>query len=167
MNTVDYFRPWRSRPAPSLTVLQKQWLTRPGALTAALRELGKLELRVLAEYPAGARPDEANRLLLTQQSPVWVREIVMVVAQRECVVARSVTPLQASHGVWQGVRKLRNRPLADILYDDVAIVRSNFEVAQLHRQTPLFKTVTRLHTHSLQRPLARQPLLARQFRSRR
>ncbi|MDP4836275.1 MAG: chorismate lyase [Burkholderiales bacterium] len=161
MNTVDYFRPWRSRPAPSLTVLQKQWLTRPGALTAALRELGKLELRVLAEYPAGARPDEAHRLLLTQQSPVWVREIVMVVAQRECVVARSVTPLQASHGVWQGVRKLRNRPLADILYDDVAIVRSNFEVAQLHRQTPLFKTVTRLHTHSLQRPLARQPLLAR------
>jgi len=161
MNIVDCYRPWRSRPAPSLTVLQKQWLTRPGALTTALRELGKLELRVLAEYPDGAQPDEAHRLLITPRSPVWVREIVMVVAQKESVVARSVTPLQASHGVWQGVRTLRSRPLADILYDDVAIIRSSFEVARLNRQTSLFKTVTRLHGHSGQMVFVRQPLFAR------
>jgi chorismate--pyruvate lyase len=161
MNIDDCFRPWRPRPAPSLTVLQKQWLTRTGALTTALRELGKLELRVLAEYPAGAQPDEAHRLLLAQRSPIWVREIVILVAQKECVAARSVTPLQASHGVWQGVRTLRSRPLAEILYDDVTIVRSNFEVARLRRQTPLYKTVTRLRTHACMTPLALHPLLAR------
>lgn len=162
MHQIDSSRPWRPRPAPSLSVLQKQWLTRPGALTVALRALGNLQLRVLAEYPAGAQPDEAYRLGLSVQAPVWVREIVMKVEQTECVVARSVTPLHASHGVWQGVRRLQSRPLADILYDDVAILRSDFEVARLSRQIPLYQTANRTLSHSSVRyALSQQALLAR------
>jgi chorismate--pyruvate lyase len=169
MHQFDSSRPWRSRPAPSLSVLQKQWLTRPGALTVALRALGSLKLRVLAEYPAGAQPDEAYRLGLSVQAPVWVREIVMKIGQTECVVARSVTPLHASHGVWQGVRRLQSRPLADILYDDVAILRSDFEVARLSRQIPLYQTAkrilldsTRIHAHSNQLLVARRSVFWRQ-----
>jgi len=161
MQTFDLSRPWRTRPAPSLTVLQKQWLTRPGALTSALRTLGDLTLRVLAEYPAGAQPDEAYRLGIHTRAPVWIREIVMDIGKIECVVARSVTPLTASHGVWQGVRKLRSRPLADILYGDVSIVRSDFEVAQLLRQTPLYQTAKRtLKEQQGENPRC-YPLLAR------
>ena len=162
MHHFDSSRPWRSRPAPSLSVLQKQWLTRPGALTVALRALGNLTLRVLAEYPTGANPDEAYRLGTTVQAPVWVREIVMEIGQTECVVARSVTPLHASHGVWQGVRRLQSRPLADILYDDVAILRSDFEVARLSRQIPLYQTAKRTLIQSNgMHANAHQPLLAR------
>jgi chorismate--pyruvate lyase len=162
MHHFDSSRPWRSRPAPSLSVLQKKWLTRPGALTVALRALGDLSLRVLAEYPAGAQPDEAYRLGTTVKAPVWVREIVMEIEQTECVVARSVTPLQASHGVWQGVRRLQSRPLADILYDDVAILRSDFEVARLTRQIPLYQTAKRTLCLSTGRhSLCQQALLAR------
>ncbi len=161
MHPFDSSRPWRSRPAPSLSVLQKKWLIRPGALTVALRELGNLRLRVLAEYPAGAQPDEAYRLGTTVQAPVWVREIVMEIEQTECVVARSVTPLQASHGVWQGVRRLQSRPLADILYGDVAILRSDFEVARLTKQIPLYQTAQRtlFQSNGIHAPC--RPLLAR------
>ena len=59
----------------------------------------------------------------------------------QCVAARSVAQLNASHGVWQGMRRLRSRPLADILYNDVTILRSGFEVARLNKQTALFRTV--------------------------
>lgn len=128
---------------PSWSIAQKQWLMRPGALTRALRELGPLELRVLAEYPDGATSDEARKLNILARTPVWVREIVMSIEGSQCVAARSLTPLQASHGIWQGIRKLRSRPLADILYNDVAITRSDFEVAQLRRQSALFNTVLR------------------------
>lgn len=150
-------------------MLQKQWLTRPGALTVALRALGNLKLRVLAEYPAGVQSDEAYRLGLSVKAPVWVREIVMEIEQTECVVARSVTPLHASHGVWQGVRRLQSRPLADILYDDAAILRSDFEVARLSRQIPLYQTAKRtllhlagMHAHSHQPLLARRSVFWRQ-----
>lgn len=137
-------QPWSPTPKPSFLPIQKRWLTRRGALTHALRMLGTLELRVLDEYPTGACQDEAYRLNSVVRSPVWVREIVMSIDGLECVTARSVTLLNASHGVWQGMRRLRSRPLADILYDDVAIVRSNFEVARLNKQTALYRTVQAL-----------------------
>jgi chorismate--pyruvate lyase len=74
----------------------------------------------------------------------------------DCIVARSLTPLRASHGVWQGIRRLRTRPLADMLYHDVSIQRSDFEVARLARRCALFQTVRRNLSTS-----AALPLLAR------
>ena len=161
MNHFESFNPWRPRPSPSLSLVHRQWLTRPGALTQALREVGRLELRVLAEYPDGAHHNEAQRLAVNDRSPVWVREVVMRINGIECVAARSVTPLMASHGTWQGIRRLRSRPLADILYNDVAITRSDFEVSRLNRQTDLFKTVRSLSNTWGQAASSPRVLLAR------
>lgn len=144
MRNVYYSTYWRHQPTPSLRPLQKQWLTRPGALTKALRTLGPLNLRVLAEYSEGATPQEASLLGCQPLSPVWIREIAMDIQGLDCVVARSITPLAASHSTWQGMRRLRSRPLADILYEDSAIARSDFEVARLTRYAPLFRTVQKL-----------------------
>lgn len=132
--------PWTASPTPSFTQRQKSWLMRPGALTDGLRALGTLELRVLREFTAGLSRDEAHRLNLPINSPVWVREIVMHIDQEACVIARSLTPLEASHGVWQSMRRLRSRPLADILYHDRSITRSAFEVARVNRFIPIYKT---------------------------
>lgn len=141
MNNLESSTRWTTRPAPSWSNPQKQWLMRPGALTRALRELGVLELHVLAEYPEGASVNESQRLNVCPGTPVWVREIVMSLEGIQCVAARSLTTLRASHGTWQGIRRLRSRPLADILYNNVAITRSNFEVARIHRQSELYRTV--------------------------
>ena len=129
---------------------------RPGALTSALRQVGKLELRVLTEK-VRSLPREDSRLVgLPAGQPVWVREIAMRLNGLDCIVARSLTPLRASHGVWQGIRRLRTRPLADMLYHDVSIQRSDFEVARVVRRCALFQTVR----HNLSVPVA-LPLLAR------
>ncbi len=68
---------------------------------------------------------------------------------QDCVVARSITLLMASHGIWQGMRRLRSRPLADILYGDPAITRSDFEVARLSRRAAVYRTVQRLDKQHL------------------
>jgi len=146
MQNIESTRPWYPTLRPSLSSTQKQWLLRQGALTHGLRTLGTLTLNVLAEYPAGACVDEAHRLDLCVRVPVWVREIVISINGKQCVAARSVTPLGASHGVWQGMRLLRSRPLADILYDDATIMRSNFEVARLNKRTALYRTVQSIKT---------------------
>lgn len=125
---------WRNTPSPSLTQTQKAWLMRPGALTTGLRQLGRLELRVLAEFSGGLSPDESPALELPPRTLMWIREIAMSIDGIDCIVARSLTPLRASHGVWQGMRTLRTRPLADILYQESGIIRSDFEVARVHRQ---------------------------------
>ena len=79
----------------------------------------------------------------------------------ECVVARSVTPLRASHGTWQGMRRLRSRPLADILYGNVEIKRSKFEVARLNRRTPLYRTAHPIASETEGTNFSPERLLAR------
>jgi len=134
---------WRPVPPPSLSALQKHWLLRPGALTAGLRALGRMQLRVLDEYAAGLPRDEAPALRLPPRTPVWVREIVMSVDGVDSVAARSLTPLAASHGVWQGMRRLRTRPLADMLYHDPGILRTPFAVARVRPAMPLHAAALR------------------------
>lgn len=128
---------WHAAPAPSAPPLVKTWLARPGALTAGLRALGAFRLRVLGEYAQGVPPDEAHGMGLAPGTPVWVREIVMSVDGVDAVMARSLTPLQASHGVWQGMRRLRTRPLADMLYHDRGIRRSTFACSTVKRGVAL------------------------------
>ena len=149
---------WLARVPPSLSSSQKSWLTRPGALTSGLRQLGLVTLCVIHERSEGLSKDESAGIRRPPRSPVWVREVLMSIDGRPCVFARSLTPLAASHGTWQGIRKLRNRPLADILYHEPSIHRSDFEVARIQRHMPLYGT----YLHTDQDPsLASPKLLAR------
>lgn len=151
---------WRNTVPPVLPSSHKYWLLRPGALTAGLRALGRMQLRVLREYASGLPADEAPALGLPARSPVWVREIVMSIDGVDCVAARSLTPLAASHGVWQGMRRLRTRPLADMLYHDRSIVRTPFAVARVRASMPLYRAV-RLAWADAAAAVARGTLLAR------
>jgi len=126
-------RHWRSHAPVSATALQKSWLLRPGALTDALRSVGALQLQVLREARVSVPPDEASALGVTAGAPVWVREVLMTLDGTAVVAARSLTRLATTHGVWQGMRRLRARPLADMLYHDRRIARSPFAMARLQR----------------------------------
>lgn len=135
---------WHSAAPPSLASHQKFWLFRPGALTAGLRRLGRVDLRVEREKADGLHGAEAWMLARPARSEIWLREICMAIDGTDCVFARSFTPLAASHALWQGMRRLRTRPLADMLYHDPQIIRSPFFVCRLHRQHPLYRSM-RLH----------------------
>ncbi|RZN14028.1 chorismate--pyruvate lyase family protein, partial [Bordetella pertussis] len=137
---IPLARGWLPAAPSTLDPLRKYWLFRPGALTAGLRQLGHVRLRVLAEYPTGAPRDEADGMRIAAQSPVWVREVLMSIDGVDSVVARSLTPLRASHGVWQGMRRLLTRPLADMLYHDPGIHRSVFVCRRLAAGVPFHAT---------------------------
>jgi len=115
---------WRVAPMPGFSADQKDWLTRGGSLTAHLRALGHVEVRVTREAVDLPWPDECAALGLGPRANAWVREIVLVVDGVPFVAAHSATPLAASHGVWQAMRSLRTRPLAELLYSDSGVARS-------------------------------------------
>ena len=149
---------WLRQVPPSLSSTQKSWLLRPGALTTSLRQLGQVKLQVIHERPEGLSRDEAGSMEQAPRSAVWVREVLMSIHDIPCVFARSLTPLMASHGTWQGIRKLRTRPLADILYHEPSIRRSAFEVARIQRHMPLYGTYLKTQSNP---SLALPTLLAR------
>jgi chorismate--pyruvate lyase len=132
---------WRLRPAAFLTRDQKDWLTRGGSLTARLRALGHVEVRIQRETAGLAGRDEAALLNIAPRTRVWIREVELCVEGVACVIGRSVTPLAASHGVWQAIRTLGKRPLAELLYADRSVTRSPLISGVLQRGTPLYQCV--------------------------
>lgn len=135
---------WRLAPRPASTSDQKDWVTRGGSLTAHLRMLGGVVVRVTREAVAQAWPDEHAALDIAPRAPVWVREVVLEVAGVPFVAAHSIAPLAASRGVWQAMRRLRTRPLAELLYSDGAVSRSALASARLTARHPLFALACRV-----------------------
>jgi chorismate--pyruvate lyase len=146
MQKISHHNPWLPQPAPRLSPLQKHWMMRTGALTQGLRLLGSVQLRVVAEYSIALNHDEAHCLNLHRGTLGWVREVAMSLNDQDCIVARSVTSLVGASGVWQGIRRLKARPLADLLYEDRTIRRSSFEVLSVRAPAALFK-LAQQHTN--------------------
>jgi chorismate--pyruvate lyase len=128
---------WRATPRAAFTVDQKDWLARGGSLTAHLRTLGNVTVRVTREAVGRAWRDEAAALGMAARAPVWVREVVLEVDGMPFVAAHSIAPLAASHGVWRAMRQLRTRPLAELLYSDSSVARSALVSARLTQRAPL------------------------------
>src|SRR6201996_3632061 len=130
---------WRVAPLPGLTPDQKDWLTRGGSLTAHLRVLGAVAVRVTREAVAEAWSDECAALDVVPRAPVWIREVVLSVDGTPFVAAHSITPLTASAGVWQAMRRLRTRPLAELLYSDSSVSRSSLVSRKVTARHPLHR----------------------------
>ncbi|MFA5664180.1 chorismate lyase [Castellaniella sp.] len=124
-------RAWHAAPRPGLGPLQRAWLQQPGALTAGLRRLGHLTLRVQREAMLALPACWAHEAGVPVGTAVWWREILMSIGGRPAVQACSFTPRLASQGAWKAMRGLGSHPLADILYGDARITRSRFRFGQL------------------------------------
>ncbi len=107
---------WRRAPRPSFSIDQKNWLTRSGSLTQYLRTLGDVEVYVMREAAGFAWPDESICLGVCMRMRVWMREVLLRVNGTPYVVARSITPLAASHSAWRAIRRLPAHPLAEVVY---------------------------------------------------
>ena len=129
---------WRVAPLPRCTSDQKDWLTRGGSLTAHLRTLGAVAVRVTREAVDQPWADECCALSVAPRAPVWVREVVLSVDATPFVVAHSIAPVAASTGVWQAMRRLRTRPLAELLYSDSSVARSALVSRRLTARHPLY-----------------------------
>ncbi|HWT39222.1 MAG TPA: chorismate lyase [Paraburkholderia sp.] len=134
---------WRVAPLPGFSPDQKDWLTRGGSLTAHLRTLGAVAVRVTREAVDLPFDDEYAALGGAPRTPVWVREVVLSVDGTPCVAAHSIVPLPASTGVWQAMRRLRTRPLAELLYSDGSVSRSSLVSRRVTARHPLYGMASR------------------------
>jgi chorismate--pyruvate lyase len=134
---------WRVAPLPGFSPDQKDWLTRGGSLTAHLRTLGAVAVRVTREAVDLPFDDEYAALAIAPRTPVWVREVVLSVNGTPYVAAHSIVPLAASTGVWQAMRRLRTRPLAELLYSDSSVSRSSLVSRRVTARHPLHRLALR------------------------
>lgn len=96
--------PFQTSSTP--TQQQQYWLTRPGSLTEALRQLGQFSLIVVYEGAVEAGPEDAQLLGVEEKATLWVRDVLMCVDDQPFVYAHSVAPLGATdeHQAWAALR---------------------------------------------------------------
>ncbi|RDU96523.1 chorismate--pyruvate lyase family protein [Trinickia dinghuensis] len=155
-------RAWRAVQRPVSTFDQQDWLTRGGSLTAHLRALGDVRVRVTREAVDCAWPDECAALRVAPRMRVWVREVVLEVDGVPFVAAHSIAPLAASRSVWQAMRRLKTRPLAELLYADSTVARSVLVSTRLGPRHPLAVLARRqIAGHAPHALLARRSVFVR------
>jgi chorismate lyase len=145
ISTAPADRHWRIAPRASSNAHQKDWLTRGGSLTAHLRTLGAVTVEVTREAVDIPWRDEWRALGITPRTPVWTREVALKVDGVAFVVAHSLVALAHSDGVWQSMRRLRTRPLAELLYSDSSVSRSVLVNRTITARHPLHRLTDTTH----------------------
>ena len=110
-------RRWPVQPV-NRSVLR--WLKGAGSLTSRLRQLGRVEVKVL--HQGTRRLWQAERAVIGQTHG-HVREVMLYVDGQPLVWARSVTSLRALRGSWRALKGLGTRPLAALLFSHARVTR--------------------------------------------
>ena len=112
----------------------RDWLRAPGSLSRRLALLGqRFEVQVLRQGVMPLRQQERLALGLPRHGCTWVREVILRVDGQPLVWARSSLHQSALAGPWRALKGLGSRPLADLLYADPRVQRSELSPRRLAR----------------------------------
>lgn len=112
----------------------RKWLHAPGSLSRRLALLGeRFEVTVLSQRTAPLRAAELKALGLPRRGCTVVREVILSVDGAPLVWARSSLHQSALAGPWRALKGLGPRPLANLLYTDRRVQRSELRPRRLSR----------------------------------
>ncbi len=112
----------------------RDWLRAPGSLSRRLAQLGeRFEVELLSQRIAPLRARELEALGRPRHGCTLVREVILRVDGRPLVWARSSLHASALAGPWRALKGLGPRPLADLLYSDRRVKRSELQPRRLSR----------------------------------
>lgn len=118
----------------SRALLLKGWRDLPtagipqsaGSLTAELRRLGKVSVYVLRQGTGTLEKTEACLLNVGDIRNAYVREVLLECAGVKVLYARTVVTITSASRQWAGLKRLNERPLGDLLFQDMKIFRTGF-----------------------------------------
>lgn len=126
------------RPVGHYTTTQlppacRPWLLDDSSLTRRLIELDRGSFRVQRRFQGWHTPlpSESALLGVPRRQRALVREVVLTLANRAVVFARSVFPVSSLAGDLGHLRYLHNRSLGAILFQHPGMRRSPFELARM------------------------------------
>lgn len=127
------WRSYRRIPRDTITQGLRSWLLDHGSLTERLITAsdGQFRVEVLNQRWELPRLSEANALGIPCRRLALVREVLLYGGDQPWVYARSILPMSTLTGRLHALRKLDNRPLGALLFNDPSMQRSPMEIACL------------------------------------
>lgn len=116
----------------------RSWLLDRGSLTQRLIDAsgGAFRVDVLNQRMAYPRLSEARALGMPSRQKALVREVILFGCNKPWVYARSIIPITTLSGRLRSLRKLDNRPLGALLFNDRTMQRGDIEIACIEHGRP-------------------------------
>jgi chorismate--pyruvate lyase len=147
---------------PARASVLRQWLRAPGSLSRRLAALGhRFQVQTLRQGPARLHRNEIIELGALGRGRVWVREVILRVDGQALIWARSVSPRVALGGPWKALLGLGSRPLADLLFKEPRVTRSDLQMERLHHGGPMRRRMERQWAKANKSPAPRGMTWAR------
>ncbi|MFT7299911.1 MAG: chorismate--pyruvate lyase [Porticoccus sp.] len=109
----------------------RSWLLDRGSLTERLIDASHDQFRVQVINQRMELPllSECHALGIPSRQHALVREVILYGCDEPWVYARSIIPVKTLTGRLRSFRKLDNRPLGTLLFNDVSMQRGQIELA--------------------------------------
>lgn len=127
------WHPQTSRSFSQVPRLWRDWLLDKGSLTGRLVKLSAGDFGVQIIYEGWSQPQLQEHMVLgcARGERVWVREVFLLGHGEPWVYARSVIPARTLTGKRRHLKRLGNRPLGAVLFNDPSMQRGPIETARV------------------------------------
>ena len=105
----------------------KLWLLDMKSLSYRIRNIAKLEIIPVDSRGSNIFLDEKKVFDNKKSEHLYLREVLIYADKLPIMYARTVLPSKYLRGFWHKIKKLKNKPLADIVFDRKMIIRSDFK----------------------------------------
>ncbi len=105
----------------------KFWLLDVKSLSYRIRNIAKLEIIPVKKNASNIFQNEKKVFSGIKSEHLYLREVLIYADKLPIMYARTVLPSKYLRGFWHKIKKLNNKPLADIVFEKKMIIRSDFK----------------------------------------
>ena len=105
----------------------KYWLLDVKSLSYRISNIAKLEIIPVKARKNRVFSNEKKVFGYKKSEDLYLREVLIYANKIPIMYARTIFPVIHLRGFWRNIKKLKNKPLADIVFNKKKILRSNFK----------------------------------------
>ena len=105
----------------------KYWLLDTKSLSYRIRNIAKLEIIPIETRVSNIFLNEKRVFGHRKSEHLYLREVLIYADKLPIMYARTILPSKYLRGFWHKIKKLNNKPLADIVFERKMIIRSDFK----------------------------------------
>lgn len=131
---------WRNKPSKLITDNLSLWLYEQGSLTAKLKQhCLDFSVKLLGKYQRDLNAIEQLKFGFVSPTPVpvQVREVLLYCDGTPWVYAQTLMPLVNIPPSIVKLTTLGEKPLGEVIFNEAGVKRSNIEVAEFDRHSPV------------------------------
>ena len=134
----------------------KFWLLDMKSLSDRIRNIAKLEIIPIETRVSNIFLNEKKVFGHRKSEHLYLREVLIYADKLPIMYARTILPSKYLRGFWHKIKKLNNKPLADIVFERKMIKRSDFKFKKPSINDEFSRKVTILNLKNIKILATRQ-----------